>query len=76
MVNNNYFNINEAVKFIGKSKSAIYEMKRKLDYLTVPNWDKEQEEYLLKNGCEATALLTNKSLNSCRIKLCRLRKKQ
>lgn len=62
--------------FICKSKSAIYEMKRKLGYLSVPNWNKEQEEYLLNNGCQATAILTNKSINSCRTKLYRLREKQ
>ena len=76
MVNYHSFDINEAVKFIGKTKYAIYEMKRKLGYYSVPNWNKEQEFFLLNNGCEATAVLTNKSINSCRIKLCRLRKNQ
>ena len=76
MVNYHSFDINEAVKFIGKSEDAIYEMKRKLGFLSIPNWNKEQEEFLLKNGCKATAILTNKTLNSCRIKLYRLRKKQ
>jgi hypothetical protein len=76
MVNYHSFDIDEAVKFIGKSKDSIYEMKRKLGLLTVPNWNKEQEKFLVENGCEATALLTNKSINSCRIKLCRLRKNQ
>ena len=76
MVNCQSFDINEAVDFIGKRPKCIYEMKRKLGLLTYPNWTKKQEKYLLENGCEATATLTNKTLNSCRIKLCRLRKNQ
>jgi hypothetical protein len=76
MVNYHAFDINKAVKYIGKSKKAIYEMKRRLGYISIPNWTKKQEAYLLKYGCKATSLLTNKTLNSCRVKLSRLLKNQ
>ena len=69
------FDIDKAVAFIGKSKTSIYEMKRKIGCISVNNWTIEQEKYLIENGAKSTSLLTNKSLNSCRIKLSRLTKK-
>jgi len=50
-------------------------MKRKLNLITIPNWTKDEENYLLKKGYKETSLLTKKSLISCRTKMSRLIKK-
>lgn len=75
ITNCNHFDIKKAVEFIGKSQDTIYEMKRRLEYYTCENWTKEQEIFLLENGIEETSLLTNRTLNACRIKKLRLQRK-
>ena len=51
-------------------------MKRRLGLISVPNWTEEEEKYLIEHGVEEASLKFNKSINSCKIKLSRLRKKK
>jgi hypothetical protein len=77
LLNYHCFDIKKAVEFIGKKPKTIYEMKRRLGYLSNPNWTKKDIAILLKNGAKkASKILTNKTLNSCKIKLMRLHKKK